>query len=124
MPQPPSERQLTHFGPGGFLKWSISKAEQHIVHAPQDFPNAAVILSLAQPPNSVVMATRSIRIIVPAAARGDFIAGGCLENWRSESPRPTAGTYGAASRCFGSSRRRLSWTKNTSKAPQTRRRAP
>src|ERR1700722_503285 len=121
MPQPPSERQLTHFGPGGFLKWSISKAEQHIVHAPQDFPNAAVILSLAQPPSSVVMATRSIRIIVPAAARGDFIAGGCLENWRSESPQPTAGTYGAAS--LGSSRRRLSWTKNTSKAPQTRRRA-
>ena len=35
----------THLGPGGFLLGSISSAEQHIVQAPQDFPNAAVIRS-------------------------------------------------------------------------------
>jgi hypothetical protein len=32
------------------MKCAISSAEQHIVHAPQDFPGAAVIRSLALPP--------------------------------------------------------------------------
>src|SRR5208283_994946 len=37
-------RQFSHNGPAGFLKCAISSAEQHIVHAPQDFPGAAAIL--------------------------------------------------------------------------------
>src|SRR5690348_2494416 len=50
MAQPPPTRQLTQSGPAGLLKCAISSAEQHIVHAPQDFPGAAVIKSLALGP--------------------------------------------------------------------------
>ena len=42
---------------------------------------------------------------------------------RGFHPTATAGTYGDALRSFGSSQRRLSWTKNISKAPRTKPRA-
>src|SRR6185312_12352925 len=52
MAQPPPRRQLMHSGPAGLLKCAISSAEQHIVHAPQDFPGAAVnqVPSRSNPP--------------------------------------------------------------------------
>src|SRR6185437_5458493 len=95
MAQPPPRRQLTHSGPAGLLKCAISSAEQHIVHAPQDFPGAAVnqVPSRSNPPAdrgkreaSLSLFLRQRERIGKSASSATTLAGGRLPGPRLRTP--------------------------------------